>query len=228
MCRWMMYTLRLTLNGNSYVENLATGKQNEEKKKAEEMVGINIEVENYLSALKKQKSKTPDAPGPMIIGKDQMNVQENGKGRGNGKGKKSQNDKKSTKRAGKSKLNQNYIKSLLASNVYNEANANLGQRHRVDVPSEKNKDKVLKALIAGIPLNEQREARGQKSSLLRATKNLGPQGRCSPDGNGFWRLKGQCLLTVLRTILMYHRHDFVFTPSSNNWRILDARKRVGI
>ena len=55
--------------------------------------------------------------------------------------------------------------------------------------TETSKDKALKALLAGVPLEDRREARGRKADILRSSKVLG-KGKVSADGNGNWNFKG--------------------------------------
>lgn len=91
----------------------------------------------------------------------------------------------------------NDLDSLLGSNIYEDGNRNL---ERPDLPlvTETRKDKALKALLAGVPLENQAESRGQKSDLERASKILGKY-KVSADGNGKWKLKG------MKSSLFHHQ-----------------------
>lgn len=83
----------------------------------------------------------------------------------------------------------NEINKLLNSNLYEEANNNLGCR-ALPAITFKNKQKALTALVAGVPLEERGSIRGQKSQILQCTQTLG-RGRVSADGAGHWKLKGK-------------------------------------
>ena len=79
--------------------------------------------------------------------------------------------------------------TLFSSNIFEEANTN------ADAPQgprnfETRKDAALKAMLMGVPLENMREARGQKQDVLRSTKILGPNGRCKHTVDGKWSLKG--------------------------------------
>lgn len=76
--------------------------------------------------------------------------------------------------------------SLITSNVYEDANRNI-DRPDLAVVTHTNKEKALKAFLAGVPLEERGSARGDKTSILKATKTLG---NVRADGNGKWRLRG--------------------------------------
>lgn len=85
----------------------------------------------------------------------------------------------------------NDIGSLLNSNVYEDMNANLDRPHAnldLAASTHKNKDKLLKELVAAVPLEEQKETRGQRSHILKATKILG---KVRADGKGNWKMKGK-------------------------------------
>ncbi|KAL8869106.1 MAG: hypothetical protein Q9174_004519 [Haloplaca sp. 1 TL-2023] len=79
--------------------------------------------------------------------------------------------------------------ALFSSNIFEEANAN------ADAPPgprnfETRKDAALKAMLMGVPLENMKEARGQKKDILRSTKILGPNGRCKHFVDNQWSLKG--------------------------------------
>ncbi|KAL8815806.1 MAG: hypothetical protein Q9223_005095, partial [Gallowayella weberi] len=81
--------------------------------------------------------------------------------------------------------------SIRSSNVFDEANNNLGAAPAPDV-DEARKDLALKALLIDIPLEDLKQARSEKQHILNSTKVLGKHGRCyySNDGTGKWALKG--------------------------------------
>ena len=81
------------------------------------------------------------------------------------------------------------IDSLLTSNVFEDANANI-DLSALPVVASRNKDEFLKNLLAGVPLEDRRAIRGEKTHILRATRILG---NTSPDGEGHWKMKGQSL-----------------------------------
>ena len=81
------------------------------------------------------------------------------------------------------------INKLLNSNVYAEANDNIGARELPTV-TLKDKKKALTALVAGVPLEERGSIRGQKGQILQCTQTLG-RGRVRADGAGMWKLKGK-------------------------------------
>ena len=81
--------------------------------------------------------------------------------------------------------------SLMSSNVFEDASKNL-DRPQAQEPSiwETRKQDALKRLLVNVPLEDLRYARSEKTHLLKSTKVLGPNGRCGPDGEGNWKLKG--------------------------------------
>lgn len=89
----------------------------------------------------------------------------------------------------------NDFASLTMCNIYEDANRNL-DRPDLAVVTHTDKDKALKALLAGVPLDDRGSTRGEKSNILKATKTLG---NVRADGNGRWRLKG------MKTSLLHHQ-----------------------
>ncbi|KAL8805790.1 MAG: hypothetical protein Q9200_005280 [Gallowayella weberi] len=79
--------------------------------------------------------------------------------------------------------------SLFSSNVFEEGNNNLDAAPAPQV-RENRKDKALKAMLVDIPLEDLRQARGEKQSILHSTKVLGKHGRCYFAGDNRWGLKG--------------------------------------
>lgn len=100
--------------------------------------------------------------------------------------------KKSDTQASKSKPTQvGYmmnVGSLWSSDVYADANANLSVA-ALPVVTATRKDEALKSLLANVPLEDIRTARGEKEHLRKATITLGPN-KVKADGNGGWKLKG--------------------------------------
>lgn len=84
----------------------------------------------------------------------------------------------------------NDIGSLRDADVFGDSNANLG-RPELPVLPHKDKSKLLTAILAGIPLEDKRQSRGQRAQLIEATKILG---NTSPDGQGNWKMKGEMVI----------------------------------
>lgn len=76
-----------------------------------------------------------------------------------------------------------------SSNIYATAAAN-ANRAALEVDNANTKDGALKALLAGVPLEGQAEARSDRANILRSTRLLGFR-MVSPDGKGAWKLKGE-------------------------------------
>ncbi|KAL8774470.1 MAG: hypothetical protein Q9209_000843 [Squamulea sp. 1 TL-2023] len=81
--------------------------------------------------------------------------------------------------------------SLRSSNVYDEANNNLEAGPAPWVESIR-KDKALRDMLVDIPLEDLRQARGEKQSIINSTRVLGKHGLChlANDGTSNWVLKG--------------------------------------
>ena len=62
-------------------------------------------------------------------------------------------------------------------------------RPALGVDNAKTKDMALKALVASVPLEHQREARSDRAKIIRASRLLGFR-MVSRDGLGAWKLKG--------------------------------------
>ena len=189
---------------NAYV----TRKPQSKKKRAQELekelqesmlAGIEMDV------ARDQKKAEKQAKGP---GKG---ANRNGKSRkGKPKGAK-RNDvrsgsgvKKSKSKKNKSKKPRptqegylNNIDSLFTSNVYEDANANLN-RPSLAVTDSLIKDQALKSLLAGVPLEDLRQARSEKQHLHKATKILGAR-KVKSDGKGGWKFTG------MKTSLYHHQ-----------------------
>ena len=91
----------------------------------------------------------------------------------------------------------NNIASLTTSNIYADSNANL-DRQALPVITEKKKKDFLSSLIANIPLEDQKQAKSDKTDILKASTLLGPR-KVFPDGQGSWTFKG------MRTSLFHYQ-----------------------
>ena len=95
----------------------------------------------------------------------------------------------------------NDVSSLLTSNVYEDADANLN-REALPVSGITHKDKALAALVASVPLDTtKKDATAEKNRILEATRILGRniKGSCKADGANGWTLPG------LRSSLRHHQ-----------------------
>ena len=82
-----------------------------------------------------------------------------------------------------------FNKGLMSSNVYDEANNNLSAGPALHI-SETRKDKALKKMLIDIPLEDLKQGRSDRQSLIEATKILGKYGRCHFAQDNKWVLKG--------------------------------------
>lgn len=117
------------------------------------------------------------------------------------KGKSGTNASKRSKRRAKKAGYLNDSNSLLTSNVYEDADANLN-REELPISGHTHKQKALAALVASVPLGiTQKDAASQKSRILKATVTLARniQGSCKPDGKDQWKLPG------LKSSLRHHQ-----------------------
>lgn len=85
--------------------------------------------------------------------------------------------------------------SLTSSNVYEDANRNL-DRPDLAIVTHTNKEKALKAFLAGVPIDDRGSTRGEKTNILKATKILG---NVRADGTGKWKVKG------MKSSLLHHQ-----------------------
>ena len=85
--------------------------------------------------------------------------------------------------------------SCFSTRAVDAANAD---RPALAVDNAKTKSMALKALLAGVPLENQREARSDRAEILRASRLLGFR-MVSPDGLGAWKLKGNLFLCHILT-----------------------------
>lgn len=118
-----------------------------------------------------------------------------------GKDKSGTNGLKRSKRRSKKAGYLNDSNSLLTSNVYEDADANLN-REELPISGHTNKQKALAALVASVPLGTtQKDAASDKNRILKATVTLARniQGHCKPDGKDEWKLPG------LKSSLRHHQ-----------------------
>lgn len=118
--------------------------------------------------------------------------------RGNG-GKK--DGSKKTKRACNKTGTLNGSRSLLTSNVYEDADANL-DREALPVSGHTHKQKALAALVASVPLGTtKKDATAEKNLIRKSTVTLGRniRGSCKADGENNWKLTG------LKSSLRHHQ-----------------------
>ena len=139
-------------------------------------------IEGFLRELNKPANEGGDAAS---------NLSKKSRGKGKASQGKKSGQKAGSKRTKRKPTQAGYLNdsaSLLTSNVYEDANANL-HRDALPVSTEMNKQKALAALVASVPLEYQREARSEKEHIKRATIDLGSN-KVKADGKGNWALKG--------------------------------------
>ncbi|KAL8856871.1 MAG: hypothetical protein Q9178_006588 [Gyalolechia marmorata] len=78
---------------------------------------------------------------------------------------------------------------LISSNVYDEANKNVTAGPALHI-SETRKDKALRQMLIDIPLEDLKQGRSDRKSLIESTKILGKYGRCHFAEDNKWVLKG--------------------------------------
>ena len=137
-----------------------------------------------------------------------MNGQEGGKsgkkGRGKSGGKAKAGKKDGAKRTKRTPNQVGYLNnsdSLLTSNVYEDADANL-DREALPTSGFTNKQKALTALVASVPLGTTiKDATAEKNHILKSTVTLGRNisGTCKADGQNNWKLTG------MKTSLRHHQ-----------------------
>ncbi|KAL8735482.1 MAG: hypothetical protein Q9181_002789 [Wetmoreana brouardii] len=124
-----------------------------------------------------RKRKAPDGNGHTRVKKVKT-----GKTKGKGK-------EKAMPKQPKTKRRTSQHNSLFSSNVFEEANNNLGASPAPKY-SGKRKDEALKAMLINVPLENLKQARSESKSILECTKILGPRGRCYHAKDGRFGLKG--------------------------------------
>ena len=77
----------------------------------------------------------------------------------------------------------------MSSNVYDDANANLGQK-QLAMPSATRKKDALAGLLVGVHNDDLPSAQREKNHLDRSLKLLGKR-KVKADGQGGWILKGK-------------------------------------
>ena len=111
-----------------------------------------------------------------------------GKGKKNSKTKANSKNAKAAKPTRTATGRMNDVASLLTSNIYEDSNANL-DANLLPVITEKKKKEFMTALIANVPLDDQRQARSDKADVVKASKILWER-HVKPDGNGSWHMTG--------------------------------------
>lgn len=160
---------------------------------AELQASMRVGIEGELATRKKARAPRRTTASMTNNRKPRKKNSNAGKGKGtkktsnriNGASKKSKAKKQTT-------FVEDYaddIDNLLHSNVYEDANNNLGS-HELPSITYKDKQKALTALLASVPLEEKRSSRGERSQILRDIKSLGSH-RVRADGKGKWRMKGK-------------------------------------
>ena len=118
---------------------------------------------------------------------------------GNGEIEEDSGHKTNAKKKAQSKKGKSKASGAKASKLKNRV-ANIGSlgsridaanadRPALKIDNAKTKNMALKALLAGVPLEGQREARSDRANIIRASRLLGFR-MVSPDGLGAWKLKG--------------------------------------
>jgi hypothetical protein len=104
--------------------------------------------------------------------------------------------------------------SLFNSNVFQQQ-AGAGAAEQPGFRS-RNKADALKELIASVPLDDQKKARGDMNTLLAATKDFDGKGSVKSDGKGLWIVKGMKTslkgYQVLGTAFMRRRENAAEEP----------------
>ena len=145
-----------------------------------------------------------------------MNGQEGGKSgkkvRGKSDGKVNAGKKDGAKRTKRTPNQAGYLNnsnSLLTSNVYEDADANLN-REALPASGHTNKKKALAALVASVPLGTTiKDAQAEKNHILKSTVILGRTtgGTCKADGENNWKLTG------MKSSLRHHQVQVRKIPS---------------
>lgn len=160
-----------------------------------------VGIEDFLAVNAKHEERkakrSKKAPEGRKRHKKSLNVSKTSKSTENpSKRKKAETQKKKAEKPRPGQLGYlNDFASLTTSNVYEDANKNL-DRPALAVVTHTNKQKALKAFLAGVPLDDRGNARGEKTNILLATKTLG---NVRADGNGKWKLKG------MKSSLLHHQ-----------------------
>ena len=161
-----------------------------EKKDLDEVRFIGIEAVLAKNDNEKNKKKRGRPGGRKSEAKPKESTNKPEKDNSNGAKKVRRKVAKPTKPAkpAKDAMLLRDVGSLFSSNVYADANANLG-RPDAPVMTAKKKAEALKQLVASVPLEDRRMANTEKKHIHDATKILGAR-KCTPDGNGKWLFKG--------------------------------------
>lgn len=156
----------------------SNGKRNQQELDQEQEINMLAGIEGVLRKLKGKPNEEGEKSGK----KD--------KGKADGKANKSGSRRTKCKPGKAGYLNDS--NTLLASNVYEDADANLN-REALPISGHTHKQKALAALVASVPLGvTKKDAAAEKNQILKATVTLGRglRGACKADGANDWKLPG--------------------------------------
>lgn len=175
---------------------LDAAKDNPKKKKKGDTGDGDTQASQSTSKGRGSKSKSSRTPRTKAAGK------------GAKKPRKTAQDKRDIERATKQAA------SLFNANVF-EQQAGMGG---ADQPTfrTRNKAEALKELIASIPVAEEKQARNDMNSLLKASKDFDGFGACKLANNGNWMVRGMKTslkgYQVLGTAFMRRRENDIQEP----------------
>lgn len=171
------------------------------EKEQEKANSMRVGIEDYLARETKHQGRraanaSKKAPEGRKKHKKSLNAGKKTKSTGSAWAKEKKKKVTQEKKAKKSRpARLTDFASLMMNNYYEDANRNL-DRPDPAVVTHTNKDKALKALLAGVPLDDRGSARGDKTNILEATMTLG---NVRADGKGQWKLKG------MKSSLLHHQ-----------------------
>lgn len=169
-------------------------RQLDKEKEQEKEASMRIGVEDLLARETKHEGRKAKSSKKGPEGR-----RKNGNSSKQGRKSKSKGNPLAKKKTKKPRPGQagylNDFASLTTSNIYEDANRNVDRPHLALV-THTNKEKALKAFLAGVPLDDRDNVRGEKTNILKATKTLG---NVRADGNGRWSLKG------MKCSLLHHQ-----------------------
>ncbi|MCJ1477620.1 hypothetical protein MMC13_006293 [Lambiella insularis] len=168
--------------------SLQSKKQSEKQDFADALLaGIEAETAKHEKQNKKKNKKQNPSASKSAGASTSTKAKREKAGKPSSKTEKKPKEKKARAKAPKPTLFRD-VDSLLSSNVYVDANANLD---KADAPlmTGKRKEDALKQLVASVPLEDKRMASKEKQHILKATRTLGHyRVRAGDDGN--WIVKG--------------------------------------
>jgi hypothetical protein len=180
---------------------------------------VALEAEGDLPRKKKKKG---DTAGDDVQGSAPSGRGKDSKGKSIGKPRKPRSGpKKPTKslgvKASRKEVVEHAVKqatSLFNADVFQQqAGVNAAEQ-----PTFRSRVKAdaLKELIASVPLDDQKKARGDMAMLLAATKNFDGKGSVKADGCGLWKVAGMSTslkpYQVLGTAFMRRRENAMEEP----------------